>query len=67
MCWSGETGEDYDIKIATRRFKQAIEKAIQRASGNDFNRILFIVGNDFFNSDTKDNTTTSGTAQVGVS
>lgn len=64
LSWSEENrGEDYDIKIASKRFNEGIKGSIQRASGNDFDRILFVVGNDFFNSDTIINTTTSGTPQ----
>jgi hypothetical protein len=61
LAWSGETGENYDVKIASERFMQAIEGLIRRASGSNFERILFPVGNDFFNSDTILNTTTAGT------
>lgn len=63
LCWAGETGENYDVKIASVRFMKAIENLIGRASSTAFNRILFPVGNDFFNSDTILNTTTEGTPQ----
>jgi hypothetical protein len=64
LCWSEENrGEDYDIKIASKRFNEAIQGSIQRVSGSDFEKILFVVGNDFFNSDTITNTTTAGTIQ----
>lgn len=63
LAWGGETGENYDTKIARERFLNAIEKLIHRASGFDYSRILFPVGNDFFNSDTIFNTTTQGTQQ----
>jgi hypothetical protein len=63
LAWGGETGENYDTKIARSRFLLAIEKLIQRASGFQFSRIVFPVGSDFFNSDTIYNTTTKGTPQ----
>lgn len=63
LAWGGETGENYDTKIARSRFLATIEKLIDRASGFAFNRILFPIGNDFFNSDTILNTTTKGTPQ----
>lgn len=63
LCWAGETGENYDVKIASKRFMQAIQALIARASSLSFNRILFPIGNDFFNSDTILNTTTEGTPQ----
>lgn len=63
LAWGGETGENYDTKIARERFINSIEKLIHRASGFAYSRILFPVGNDFFNSDTIFNTTTKGTQQ----
>ena len=61
LCWEKETGENYDVKIACKRFTSIIETILNRAKGFDYNRILFPVGNDFFNSDTMLNTTTAGT------
>jgi hypothetical protein len=63
LGWGGETGENYDVKIARERFLSAIEKLVYRASGFPYSKILFPVGNDFFNSDTIFNTTTKGTPQ----
>jgi hypothetical protein len=63
LAWHGETGENYDTKIASERFIKAINALIHRASAFTFNRILFPVGNDFFNSDNLNNTTTHGTPQ----
>ena len=63
LAWHGETGENYDVKIASRRFMKAINKLINQASSFNFNRVLFPIGNDFFNSDNLNNTTTHGTPQ----
>lgn len=63
LAWGGETGENYDTKIARQRFLESIENLVHRASGFEYSRILFPVGNDFFNSDTLFNTTTHGTQQ----
>jgi len=63
LAWGGETFENYDVKIARKRFLTSIEKLMQNASGFNYERILFPVGNDFFNSDTMENTTTKGTQQ----
>ncbi len=63
LAWGGETGENYDTKIARLRFLDAIQRLVQRASGFEYSRILFPIGNDFFNSDTIFNTTTQGTQQ----
>ena len=63
LAWGGETFENYDVKIARKRFLASIQKLLQNASGFNYERILFPVGNDFFNSDTMENTTTKGTPQ----
>lgn len=63
LAWCGETFENYDVKIARERFLISIKKLLKRASGFQYSRILFPVGNDFFNSDTMFNTTTKGTQQ----
>jgi len=63
LAWAGETDDNYDVKIASERFIGAIKKLIVRASAFNFNRILFPIGSDFFNSDNLFNTTTRGTPQ----
>ena len=63
LCWGLETGDNYDTKIARKRFLNAISAIISRVKGYDVKRILFPVGNDFFNSDDLNNQTTAGTPQ----
>jgi hypothetical protein len=63
LAWGGETGENYDTKIARERFLYAIQDLLHTANRFPYSRILFPVGNDFFNSDTIFNTTTQGTQQ----
>lgn len=63
LGWAGEVGENYDTKIARKRFLDAITTLIKRANGFTFNKIIFPIGNDFFNSDNQFNTTTKGTPQ----
>lgn len=63
LAWDGETGENYDTKIARTRYLTTIENLIKRASGFEYSKIVFPVGSDFFNSDTIYNTTTKGTPQ----
>ena len=63
LAWKGETGENYDTKIARVRYLEAIQKLVKSAQGFSYNKILFPVGSDFFNSDTIYNTTTKGTFQ----
>lgn len=63
LAWCGETGENFDTKIASERFIKSIKELVFRALLFGFERILFPVGNDFFNSDNLFNTTTNGTPQ----
>jgi len=63
LAWHGETFENYDVKIASERFLTSIEKLMQHARGFNYERILFPIGNDFFNTDNMLNTTTKGTQQ----
>jgi hypothetical protein len=63
LAWGEETGADYDLKIAESLYKNTIMDFISRVQqyGLKIERILFPIGQDFFNSDTTDNTTTKGT------
>lgn len=63
LCWGLETGDNYDTRIATKRFLTAISAIIKRSNGYDVKRIVFPVGNDFFNSDSRLNQTSAGTPQ----
>lgn len=51
LAWGEETGEDYDLEIAKKRFNTAMDDLINKSSGYNIGRILFPVGNDLFNSD----------------
>lgn len=61
--WTDETDDTYNVEIAEKRFLTSVQTFIERAKGFGFNRILFPVGNDFFNSDGMGNSTTAGTPQ----
>lgn len=62
-AWSKEVGEDYDLKIAEELYGNTVDTIIQRSSHYNYDKILYIVGSDFFNVDNIDNTTTKGTPQ----
>ena len=63
LAHSTETGRHpYDVKIAISTFNRALDGLIERTKNYPISEILFIVGNDIFNSDSEDNTTTGGTA-----
>jgi hypothetical protein len=53
QSWAEETGfKNYDLKIACARFWSAFDDMLNRATKeNKFEKILYIVGNDLFNSD----------------
>lgn len=63
LCWAPETGEMFDSKIAEERLMKAVVDSINEVSNKNIDRILFAVGNDFFNSDNARNTTHAGTPQ----
>lgn len=63
LCWGLETGDNYDTKIARKRYLEAITDIISKSKCYDIKRIVFPIGNDFFNSDNLNNQTTAGTPQ----
>ncbi len=63
MSWDEESGYNYDIKIAKELYLNAISKLLNQSKGFNISKILFVVGNDFFNVDSVNNTTTAGTPQ----
>lgn len=63
MSWDKETGEDYDIDIAIKRYKDAVQSLISRVDYGTIDRILLPLGNDLLTVDNKMNTTTMGTPQ----
>lgn len=63
LSWEPETTENYDHKIAERRFMKVIYDITERTKHIKFEKIIFPIGNDFFNFDLPDGTTTGGTLQ----
>lgn len=63
LTWDEESGENYDIKLATKAVKSSLLRLLAMAKETKIDRILLPLGNDFFNVDNKQNTTTSGTPQ----
>jgi len=62
-AWHEETGEDYDLKIASELFLDCLSDLMKHGLNYGLERILFPVGNDFFNVDNRINTTSNGTPQ----
>lgn len=63
LAWAPEAGENYDIKIAKSRFKEATAYFMDLAKALQVTKILFVLGNDLFHTDGMSNTTTGGTPQ----
>jgi len=61
LAWNGETGENYDIKIAEARYKKIFMDLLGRAVLEGFDKSIFVVGQDFFHVDNDKNTTNKGT------
>jgi hypothetical protein len=63
LTWGEESGDDYDIKIAREIVLKTLDRLLSYAHPFGVDRIILPMGNDFFNVDNKDNTTTHGTPQ----
>ncbi|MGZ6045578.1 MAG: hypothetical protein ACXWNW_13705 [Isosphaeraceae bacterium] len=61
LAWRAETGQDYDLRLASLVYRNAVEDLLGYASGFEVDRILLPIGNDFYHVDTLNSTTTSGT------
>ena len=64
MAWSGDTGQDYDKNIAQERFYHILKEVVEQQEIEQCGTCLLCIGNDFFNSDTVNATTTKGTPQT---
>jgi len=58
-----ESGEDYNIELAFRVVHEAIESMLHKVQSEKIEKVLFLVGNDFFNVDNEHKTTAHGTPQ----
>jgi hypothetical protein len=63
LCKAMETGEDYDQNIAIQRMRDGVIGVLDKSSGYNIDKIIFIAGNDILHTDTPKRTTTSGTPQ----
>lgn len=63
LCWHGDTPENYDYKIARQVFYNILNEVHNELKDKPIEYITFVWSNDFFNSDTIDQTTTAGTRQ----
>jgi hypothetical protein len=63
LAWGKESGQDYDIKIATSRYREAVRELNSRVNPLTIEKYILPIGNDMINIDNKFNTTTAGTPQ----
>jgi len=63
LCEAFEGGEDYNSQIAVKRVLEGVNGILNKASGFNIDKILFIGGNDILHVDTPQRKTTSGTPQ----
>ena len=61
LAWAPETGDDYDLHIAELLYVNAIEDALEFASGKNIEEIHIPVGHDIFHFDTVRGKTASDT------
>ena len=64
LAWKDESGENYDVNITKNLYAKSVLVLLDRTEGYTFDTINLVVGNDFFNADNFENTTTRGTAQT---
>ena len=63
LATSFETGTDYNSQIAVKRVKEGVQGILDKSSGFNIDKIIFIGGNDILHTDTPHRKTTSGTPQ----
>lgn len=63
-CLKSETGKEYDIEVSKKDFNDAIDSLISRVNEEGIEKVLFVIGNDYFNIDNINRTTTAGTPQL---
>lgn len=64
MAWAGDTGQNYDKDIAMERFKNILTDLLRVQNIEKCGTLFVGIGNDLFNSDTVNATTTKGTPQT---
>ena len=63
LSWHEETGKNYDTKIAKRMLLNGVMRQLQNVKGYNLSFITLPIGNDLFNVDNQNNTTTKGIIQ----
>lgn len=63
LTWKGETGANYDTKIALNRFKESFLNLAERSLSDGCDELVIPIGNDLINIDTPEGNTKNGTPQ----
>lgn len=63
LTWEEESGNNYDIKIAEKLVTKVLDELLSYTKLFPIKKILLPLGNDFFNVNSKSNTTVNGTPQ----
>jgi hypothetical protein len=63
LAYTIDVGQDYNSQIAEERFYKIIEEIVEKQLNEKCEKLILPIGNDFFNYDTNDYTTTRGTYQ----
>lgn len=61
LAWAVETGQNYDLSIAERVYRNAVEDLVARSHGYRIDQIVLPIGSDFFHVDGPAGATSSGT------
>lgn len=63
LTYNLETGNDYDVKIATDRIRMLFDDIVQRSKGKRFKGVTIATLGDILHVDNSSNTTSHGTSQ----
>jgi hypothetical protein len=63
LSYAPETGSNYDVKIASKIYADAVDFSIANARKFKIEKIIFPIGQDFLHVDGKTDETTAGTRQ----
>lgn len=64
LAWGKETGyDDYNSEISKNLYREAVSELLSRVVGIPIEKVLYVIGHDFFNVDNKQLQTTAGTPQ----
>ena len=63
LCWGEESGADFDVHIAEKLLKQTLMELLDYSRNFNVSKILIPFGGDYFNSNSKSNSTVLGTVQ----